>query len=188
MKTKKTIHIKRRLLKRRNTKKQNKKQIGGNDIIQFTYSAKNKNGRQIDESFGYNTGFDKKGARVFNFYRKGRKDEENNQDEMVNVGIIKFYLSDDNTIVLGWVFISPGKYPIPYQGRGYGTAMLAAFEQYVKSTDEYKNITKLQLVPEYYSGKQENKPSCGLCKFYEKSGYSQIVDENPMYQKIIRPQ
>ena len=186
MKTKKNIHIKRRLLKRRNTKKQNKKHIGGNDIIQFTYSAKNKNGKQIDESFGYNVGFDEKGEHVFNFYRKGREEEHNNPNEMLDIGIIKFYLSDDNTILLGWVFISLGKYPIPYQGRGYGTAMLAAFEHYIKSTDKYKNITKLQLVPEYYSGKQENKPSCGLCKFYEKSGYSQIEDGKPLYQKIIR--
>ena len=63
--------------------------------------------------------------------------------------------------------------------------MIKTFENFIKNDPEYKNIKILILIPEYYSGKKDNKIDCVLCKFYEKLGFEQKTDGDPLYIKNI---
>ena len=92
---------------------------------------------------------------------------------------------------IGWVYVKPGifsKNPkdiIVYRGKGYGKKMIKDFENYVK--ENYKDIVRIQLVPEYYSGNIESeRVNCNLCDFYEKCGFKQLEDNNPLFIKIIK--
>jgi hypothetical protein len=110
--------------------------------------------------------------------------------EETEVGYIKFHV-DKKNMIIGWVYIYPGIYSeipgesIKFRGKGYGKQMIKEFEDYVKK--DYKDITNIQLVPEYYSGKRAERIKGDLCEFYEKLGFKQLADDDPTFNKKIRP-
>ncbi len=178
-------------IKIKKTSKNKNKRGGGKDdnkakdkVTHFEFTIK---GKRI--TFGYDVEDDSK----FNFYREGFEDENNNVSKMINIGIIRFKVHD-TVVFISWLTISSGKMAfhedgsfnieksIRYGNRGYGTAMLAAFEKYILET--YKNVNELQLVVEYYSGNPNEKNPLNF--FYEKSGFTQMTESESYYHKKIR--
>ncbi len=186
------MNIKIKKYQKKSKKIKNKKIGGANkkreEVTLFNFTIK---GNKI--TFGYDVEDDGENNYKFHFYREGFKDENNNVSKMIDIGVINFTVND-TVVFISWVNISSGKMAfnedgkfnmeksILYGNRGYGTAMLAAFEKYI--INNYTNVNELMLVVEYYTGNSKEKNALNF--FYEKSGFSQIREGSAYYHKIIR--
>jgi len=133
----------------------------------------------------YRTDIDKDtGLYQFHFFINNKED-----------GNIKYKFIDVDSIYIAWVFIRPFREIngeiITYSGKGYGTLMLKEFEEFVKQ--KYPEIKYIKLTVKGYSGNKNNKiknhngrAKCGLCIFYEKSGYEESIDNSSEYIKKIQ--
>jgi hypothetical protein len=81
--------------------------------------------------------------------------------------------------MIAWLCILPstGSPPNDNHRKGYGTKMLAMFQEYIMTTQPF--VKALVLIPEHFDGINKNN----LCTFYEKSGF---VHERPSFPTYIK--
>jgi hypothetical protein len=89
-----------------------------------------------------------------------------------NIGYIRYYI-EYNQITIIWLCILLEQ----NHNKGYGSLMLKMFIEYLNKNKKMNQIINIVLIPDKFDGHHKNI----LCKFYEKNGFIQEIEEKPFY-------